>query len=146
MSILYEVTIGGLTPQDIDFSSNDATPPSVPQPTGSGWRLVTSTVVNRSIYYVWTKGSPVITTTVNYSMLESDEVILVDATSGPVTVTLFPTPVIGTIITVKKIDASVNIVTNNGNGKNIDGQATQTIANQFTADKMTYDGTAWFII
>lgn len=146
MTILYEVTVGALAPQDIDFSLNDTTPPSVPQPSGSGWRLVSTSVVNRSLYYIWVKGAPIITVTTNYLMLESDEVILVDATAGPVTITLFPTPVIGTIITVKKIDSSANIVTNDGNGKNIDGQATQTISNQFTADKMTYDGTAWFII
>lgn len=147
MAIQYENTFTVLAESDLDLVSGDPGDiPSVPVPSGSGWRLAATATSSNKIYYTWIKGAPVITVTSNYTMLESDEVILVDTTTAPVTITLLPTPVVGTIITVKKIDSSANAVTIDGNGKNIDGQATQTINNQFTANKMTYDGTAWFII
>lgn len=147
MAIQYETTITPLAASDLDVvNGNPLDVPTVVVPSGNGWRLQATATSPNVIYYTWVKGSPVVSVSTNYAMLESDEVILVDATAANRTVDLFPTPVVGTTITIKKIDNTANTVTINGNGATIDGQATQVLSSQFSAYKIVYNGSAWFII
>lgn len=75
----------------------------------------------------------------------SGELVLVDATAGATTITLPATPLTGAGIIVKKIDASGNAVTLDGNGTIIDGAATQVLAAQWNAATMLYTGAVWAI-
>ncbi|HAV42625.1 TPA: hypothetical protein DCX15_01220 [bacterium] len=69
--------------------------------------------------------------TTNYTVTDEDHTILVDATAGPVTVTLLPVAGIeGREYVVKKIDASVNAVTVTS-VSNIDGVASKTLELQW---------------
>jgi len=73
------------------------------------------------------------------------EMILVDATAGPVTIVLPPsTGIGGKIFFVKKTDASGNAVTLDGDGsETIDGNATVSLPNQFDALVITCDNENW---
>ena len=79
---------------------------------------------------------------VNYS------VILVDATSGEVTLTL-PTVAtsVGVKLDVKKIDSTENNVIIDGSGsETIDGVTTQTLSSQYENLTIVSNGTEWFIL
>ena len=82
------------------------------------------------------------------TVLTSDYSILVDASSGPITITLLPaaTPQLGQMFQVKKIDSSANAVTIKGNGsETIDGVNTQVFATQYEALLVQTNGTAYYI-
>jgi hypothetical protein len=75
-------------------------------------------------------------------------VVLVDATSGNITITL---PAAGTanrrIYIVKKIDATANTVTIDGNGsETIDGATTQVISAQWASYTVQSNGTNFFVL
>jgi hypothetical protein len=77
-----------------------------------------------------------------------DNVILCDATSGAITITL-PTATSNAnkIYSVKKIDNSANTVTIDGNAsETIDGALTQVISSQYDCLTIMCDGSAWYII
>jgi hypothetical protein len=78
--------------------------------------------------------------------LVTDKCILCDATNGAFTITLLAAPVTNQCMTFKKIDATNNAITINGNGKNIDGAASFTLTAQWNAITIVYNGTAWYII
>lgn len=83
-----------------------------------------------------------------YTALETDSVILADATSAAFTVTL-PTAVSvnGKILIIKKTDASANAVTVDGAGsETIDGSTTFTLAAQYDFVQIKSDGSNWVII
>lgn len=82
-----------------------------------------------------------------YSPSYFDSMILVDATGGPVTVLLPPASISRSrLINIKKIDASVNAVTIDGNGGElIDGQPTQVITAQYMDLTCHCDGIGWWI-
>lgn len=84
--------------------------------------------------------------TSNYVMQDVDEIVLMDATSGNRTVTLPSSPVKGKRITIKKIDGSLNTVTIDGNGNNLDGNPNKIISVPFQFYEYVYSGTAWFLI
>lgn len=81
---------------------------------------------------------PYLSKTANYTVLTTDWAntntltITVDASAGAVTITL-PTSssVAGKIINIKKMDSSINTVTVNGGGTNIDGTSTSVITMQY---------------
>jgi hypothetical protein len=79
-----------------------------------------------------------------YAVAATDETVLCDATLGAITVTL-PTATSGRIVTVKKIDNSVNAITIDGDAGDIDGAGTQPLSAQWDALTMQADGTNWFI-
>ena len=88
--------------------------------------------------------------TSNYSMLTTDSLVLVDATSGAITITL-PSPsnaTAATVYTVKKIDSSAHVVTVQTNGQltNIDAAATYALNTQWkyvsVADRGSNNGFA----
>lgn len=95
---------------------------------------------------------PSITTsakTANYTVLTTDKgfIILVDASSGAVTVTLpaAATAADGFYVYVLKTDSSTNAVTIDGDGaETIDGQTTLVLGNQYDAAMVVTNATAWF--
>lgn len=78
------------------------------------------------------------------TIVDSDDLILVDATAGAVTVTL---PLVsanaGRRFTVKKTDASGNAVTFGGT---VDGDAAFDWTTQYAAYTVQSDGAAWWIV
>jgi len=84
----------------------------------------------------------------DYTAAATDEIIYVDCTSGPVTITL-PTAVgvAGKVYTIKKVDSTTNILTvATTSSQTIDGSTTQTTDMQYTAISMNSDGANWGII
>ena len=87
------------------------------------------------------------TVTGNYTIVDSDCVILADTTSGALTVTLQPASGLdGRTIFIKKI-AGINNITIDGNAaETIDGAATNILATLWTSVTLVCDGSNWFII
>jgi trimeric autotransporter adhesin len=81
--------------------------------------------------------------TANYAAAYGD-VVLVDATAGPVTVTLPPASLGLAEIIVKKTDASPNAVTVNRSGAAlIDGSMSHALSAQYALIRLLADGTNW---
>lgn len=89
------------------------------------------------------------TVTVSTTLTMEDDTVLVDATAGPVTITL---PLAAAVpfkeYNVKKIDATANGVIIDGNGaQTIDGALTQTIVTQYvTLSPQSDRVSAWWIV
>src|SRR5206468_4295575 len=77
-----------------------------------------------------------------YTVVAADEVLLVDATGGAVTVTL-PTATSGRLLAVKKVDSSGNAVTLTGT---VDGVVNPTLAGQWNARWVVGNGTNWNVL
>ncbi len=77
-----------------------------------------------------------------------DRVVLADATAGVVTLTLpLAAGNVGVVLTVKKIDVSINNVVIDGNGgETIDEGLGATITSQFESVTVCSDGTEWWIL
>lgn len=86
--------------------------------------------------------------TANYTATTSDFMILVDATSGAVTITLpAAASSAGMVVGVKKIDSSGNAVTVDGNAsETIDDATTVSLAAQYDTAFLICDGTEWWKI
>ena len=84
----------------------------------------------------------------NYSATWADGLILVDASTGAITITLpDPTKYPGEAITVKKIDASANAVTVSPYGtETIDGGASYSLSSQNQFITLISDGTNWYVV
>lgn len=82
-----------------------------------------------------------------YEVQPDDEVLLVDATDGAVTV-LLPIAIDnqGRVITIKKIDSSANFVTVDGNGALLDSDPDFDLELEDEVIEVVGDGTAWWII
>lgn len=109
-------------------------------PTSSVWTIDNGV----STEQLWTTT----TKTANYTVTEADrdKLILVDATSGAVTITLLAAATAGDgfRVAIKKIDSSGNAVTIDGNGsETIDGNATSTLSTQYDSDNLISDGSNW---
>lgn len=91
-------------------------------------------------------GTRTVTAAVTASVGEG--LILGDATSAAFTVTLpAASDARGRKVTVKKIDASANVVTIDGDGaETIDGAATQSLSAQYASFTLVSDGTEWWIV
>lgn len=86
--------------------------------------------------------------TAAYTVPVGVDLVLVDATSAGVTVTL-PAASGATKrrITVKKVDASGNAVTIDGSGtETIDGTTTHAMSTQYESATVQSDGTQWWIV
>lgn len=95
-----------------------------------------------------TESLALITKTTGYTATDSDTVILCDAAAGALAITL-PTAVgrTGKVFYVKKIDATANPVTVDGDGaETIDGATTQVISTQYNAIKIISGGSNWSIL
>jgi hypothetical protein len=82
-----------------------------------------------------------------YAVQSSDDYIAITSISAPFTITLPASPTLGDSFTFK--DASGTAATNNviisGNGNNIDGAATVTLSQNYSALVLTFTGTTWSI-
>lgn len=110
-------------------------------PTGSVWTIDNGV----STEQLWTTS----TKTSNYTVTEADRdrLILVDATSGAVTITLLAAATAGNgfRVAIKKIDSSGNSVTIDGNlSETIDGNTTSTLSTQYDSDNLISNGSNWF--
>lgn len=83
----------------------------------------------------------------NYTLTNTDDMILVDATGGAVTITTHASATAHRhVYTVKKIDASANTVTIDGNAaETVDGAATQVLTVQYSSLDIRPDGSNWWI-
>jgi hypothetical protein len=89
----------------------------------------------------------VISITGNYSATIYDKLILVNATSGAITVTLpAPADAGNAVIEVKKTDSSVNAVTISHPTATIDGAASKLLSYQYDALTVGCNGISFFII
>lgn len=88
------------------------------------------------------------TKTSAYTLTTSDDYIIADASSAAFTLTL-PTAVgnTGKAFLIKKIDATVNAVTVDGNAsETIDGATTQVINGRYGSLNIVSDGSNWIIV
>lgn len=91
---------------------------------------------------------PIRTVTTDVTAQASDHTILVNATSANRTVTL-PAAASNAkrLYKVKKIDASGNTVTIDGNAsETIDGATTKVLSTQYQSIEIHCDGTSWWIV
>lgn len=88
-----------------------------------------------------------VTKTGSYTATTNDEVILADATSGPLTITLPMAAGNSNEYMIKKIDSSANNVTvATTSAQRIDGGSTAVIKVQYASVGVVSDGSNWFII
>ena len=83
-----------------------------------------------------------------YSPAADDDVLIVDATGG-VTVIALPAAVSsdGRLLEVKKVDASANAVSIDGNvGELVDGALTFDLLVQYESATVVCDGTQWWVV
>lgn len=81
----------------------------------------------------------------NHTLTTANSIVLVDASSGPVDITL-PIPTVGKVVNIKKTDSSANAVTILPPSGTIDGAASKTLEAQFDGLTVASDGTNFFII
>jgi len=86
--------------------------------------------------------------TANYTATASDRVILCDATSNSITVSLpSASGITGRVYTIKRIDGSTNTVTIDPNGsETIDGASTYSLGSQWDFVTIVSDGSNWVIV
>ena len=82
----------------------------------------------------------VVSVTADYTMLADDEIVLADAASGAISVTL-PSAGDGKEVVVKKVDSSANAVTVVGT---IDGVANLDLSNQWDFVRVVSSGGNWY--
>lgn len=108
---------------------------------------VGSTIVSNGTTWVSSAG---VTRAVsaNYDLVLEDNVVLVNAALGDVTVTL-PTAdsASGRVFRIKKTDASVNEVVVEGAGvETVDGELSQALVLQYENLTIVSDGSAWWVL
>lgn len=97
-------------------------------------------------YYTCCNSQPSTSIDGDYTPTSQDSLILADASSGPITVTLpSASESNGASYFIKKTDASTNVV-NLTSPDTIDGITTQVITLQYDVLNPVSDGTAWFLI
>lgn len=92
------------------------------------------------------RASSIQTKAANYTAVVTDGIILVDASGGPVTITLYSGANIGNtlFLAIKKIDSSGNAVTIDGEGsETIDDAASVSLTTQHEIVRLIPDGTNW---
>ena len=90
----------------------------------------------------------VTTETASTTLDSTDDVVLVDASGGAITITLPAAATdTGREYTIKKIDTSANAVTVDGNGsETIDNATTAVLGRPYDAIQIVSDGTEWWIL
>lgn len=93
----------------------------------------------------WQKSNVLANKTAAYTIVEGDDFVPCDATGAAFTVTLPPADrFVGLEFTIKKVDASVNVVTIDGNAaETIDGAATVPLAAQWESRTVISNGSNW---
>ena len=89
-----------------------------------------------------------VTTTTNYSITTSDEVILVDSSGGPKTITLPGSHSMGERYHIKdKFGTTIpNTITISGNGNTIDGNSTFVLTVKMQGVIVLSDGSNWVLL
>lgn len=92
---------------------------------------------------------PTITVTSDYTALSTDQVILVDATSGPITITLPATHADGLHYEIKDKNGlalvdTITIISQDGD--TIDGITSIVLTNTYQSVTVVSDGTNWFVV
>lgn len=156
----YVTGLSGLTASIVYYlspSSAGAMTATEPTTVGQVSKPVFIATSTTSGYFINGRGIPiaassptfaVATKTTTYTIVSTDDFIRADATSGAFTINL-PTAVgiTGRVFTVKKIDATANNVTVDGNGsETIDGSTTKVISTQYTSFQFISNGTNWDVI
>lgn len=92
--------------------------------------------------------TPLIQTTVSYTLQNTDYTVTCDTTSNDIIITLPDASTVSNkIYNVKKVDNSANSVIIDGNGaQTIDGEETRTIVMQYESITVQSNGTNWVII
>lgn len=98
--------------------------------------------------YTGKSAANVATKTTTYTATSTDDVLLGDASGGAFSITLpAATASAGMRLAVKKVDASANAVTIDGNAsETIDGVTTKALSSQNAAYDIVCDGSAWYIV
>lgn len=145
-SRLYGTYTDGSNGRWLEFAMSTAGA-AVIKATGNGTGASGNTLqLNRPIAAGF--GAAIATKTGNYTATLDDDTILVDATSGAITITL-PAASTATnkVLTVKKIDSSANTVTVAPNAaETIDGATTMVLSAPWAPHRAQCDGTAWFAL
>lgn len=91
---------------------------------------------------------PVMAITASYTINYNDGVILADATSGNITITLLPAlEMTQKRIVIMKTDASANTVTVDANAsETINGALTNVLSTQYEKVEITAYNGAWYVI
>ncbi len=112
-----------------------------------GYKLLSA---GGELFWVPQESLRVVMVVADYAVQQDDTVLFVDATAGPITLTLpDPTDLFDVRITIKRIDSVIaNAVTIDGDGFNIDGSGTQTLPAQWQSITIIGGETtaAWFIV
>lgn len=97
-------------------------------------------------YYTCCSSQPTSSISGDYTATNKDSLMLADASSGPITVTLpSAADAEGASYFIKKTDASTNAV-NVTSPETIDGIVTQVITLQYDVLNPVSNGTAWFLV
>lgn len=110
--------------------------------------LVFSTALNKWRCMYGGKRTPTVASpTTTYNATATDDYILANAAGGAFSVNLpAATSSTGLVLTIKKIDASANAVTIDGNSsETIDGATTKALSSQYASSTIVCDGSAWFV-
>jgi len=125
--------------------------PTINNTNGDSYKVVTAvnTVLNyeNTIYLEDAIYLPIAIKTGNYVATQTDYAILCDASAGAITITL-PTAAssVRKVYVIKKIDASVNLVTIDANASElIDGAITYLIRLPYESVTIHCNGSAWYI-
>lgn len=106
------------------------------QSTGAFWNILSSTLSQT----IMTKNS-------NYAATISDSTILVDSSSGNVTITLPVSGIpIGKTYVIKKMSAANTVTVDPQGTSTIDGGSSLSITTQYTAKQVQFDGTNYVVI
>lgn len=109
---------------------------------------VGTTAPTARAHLVGSQARSIATVSTNTTLDDTHHTVKVDATGGARTITLPPASSNTDVIyIIKKIDASANTVTVDGNlSETIDGAATYVLSVQYAAVKLHCDGTSWWVI
>lgn len=111
--------------------------------------LIYSTIINKWRCLYGGKRIPTVAApTTTYAATSADDYIFADASGGAFSVNLpAATSSTGLVLTIKKIDASANAVTIDGNSsETIDGATTKALSSQYASNTIACDGSTWFIV
>lgn len=76
----------------------------------------------------------------------SGRLIQLDASGAPFTLTFPPLPYVGMTFLLSEIAGSVNLVTVDGNGKNINGNPTMLMNGAYRQRWVRYNGVQWIVV
>ena len=149
------LAVGAGTGQSVVIYANNTISTSVLMDSSNNFKPYNSTstqlgTASNLWLTTWTAGfsAAIATKTANYTAVTTDRTILVDATSGAITITLL-TAVNnqGRYYTVKKIDSSANIVTvATTSSQTIDGITTKSLLTQYSSVQVQSNNANWFIV